>query len=149
MTKCELAVEARAMALHGEAGFNCAESVLLAILETQGIAPCSLMPNLATCFGGGVGKTKEEMCGALSGGLIALGCVAGGRRPGLGWDFAADAGAELRERFRELRGATRCFDLLAGMAGPGAENPKPPHPLCKSLIGETARLTRDLIEELT
>jgi C_GCAxxG_C_C family probable redox protein len=55
-----------------DSGFNCAESVLLASVGKQ-----QNVPRVATGFGGGMGR-MGEVCGALTGALMALG-VKGGR----------------------------------------------------------------------
>lgn len=55
-------------------GFNCAESVLLALSEDLGVASeceCECIPKVATGFGGGM-KTGS-VCGAVSGAVIAFG----------------------------------------------------------------------------
>lgn len=62
------------------AGYNCAESVLLAAAETfdLGLRPADV--RLATGLGGGLGR--GDVCGALSGVVLALGAVAGRTDPG-------------------------------------------------------------------
>lgn len=52
-------------------GFNCAESVLLALCREMGIES-SLIPRIATGFGGGIGHTGD-ICGAVTGAVMALG----------------------------------------------------------------------------
>ncbi len=56
-------------------GFNCAESTLLALSDSLDIE-CKYIPKIATGFGGGVGR-HGEICGALSGSIMALGIVLG------------------------------------------------------------------------
>ena len=80
-------VEQRAQALF-ESGLNCAEAVLTAVLAGQGVTDCAEATRLGTAFGAGVGRSKEELCGALSGGLIALGFSrdpTGEARSGTAW----------------------------------------------------------------
>src|SRR5512145_3057575 len=96
----------RALALH-QGGLHCAEAVFLAVLESADAHGDPLVPRAASCFGAGVGRTKEELCGALAGGLLAAGCLLGRDRIGQPWDRAAEVGAELRERFLERHGHTR------------------------------------------
>ena len=52
-------------------GFNCAESVLLSVAEYFNIH-CSEIPKMATPFGGGIAR-RGSLCGAVTGGLMALG----------------------------------------------------------------------------
>ncbi len=91
-------------------GLHCAEAVVMSILEAAG-EPYSEAIAHATAFGGGVGKTYEETCGALSGALIVIGHYHGRRFPGENWDNPARLGAELRERFVSDFGSTHCATL--------------------------------------
>jgi len=52
-------------------GFNCAESVLISLADEMGIE-CSCIPKIATGFGGGFGR-HGEICGAITGAVMALG----------------------------------------------------------------------------
>ena len=66
---------------------------------------------IASAFSGGVGRTNQEMCGGLSGGLLIIGSLYGRT------DLNADdkqveaIGKEFRERFLREFGATRCADV--------------------------------------
>jgi C_GCAxxG_C_C family probable redox protein len=133
-------IEQRAFALH-QGGLHCAESVLTAILEEFQETPPDGVTRMATCFGGGVGKTHQEICGALTGGLIALGCLCGRDTPGQDWSTSANLAAQLRERFLALYGATRCSDILNSLGE--QENMLK----CKQLSGKTAGLLYALLKE--
>lgn len=91
-------------------GFHCAEAVAWAILKGRGQDP-SLAAAHATPFGGGFGKGFDEACGALSGGLIAIGHIYGRRQPAGDWDLPASLAAELRRRFVETWETTHCATL--------------------------------------
>ena len=58
-------------------GFNCAESVCRAILEQSDYDLDPAWARAATAFGGGMGRSFQETCGALTGGLVALGFMFG------------------------------------------------------------------------
>jgi len=131
----------RALQLHQD-GLHCAEAVFQAVMETSGASSDPLIPRSASCFGAGVGRTKEELCGALAGGLLAAGCLLGRDRIGQPWDAAAEAGAELRERFLGFYGATRCRDILEAMG------PQENSHLCKRLSQSTASLVCETLNEL-
>ena len=95
-----------------ENGFLCSEAVLMAISESLGIEN-ELIPKIATGFGAGVARSGE-LCGALSGGIIALGMVFGRSKndggltgPGVYW-FSG----ELVSRFRDKHGEVQCPKLL-------------------------------------
>jgi len=132
-------VEREARELHC-GGLHCAESVLAAVLKEAG-AECGAAPRIATAFGGGVGRSHEEMCGALAGGLMALGCLHGRSKPGANWDGIAELAAEFRLRFRELYGSTRCSEILHAL-GPQTDMDQ-----CKRLSGVTAGLLATVLEE--
>jgi C_GCAxxG_C_C family probable redox protein len=131
----------RASELH-QNGFHCAEAVLVAVLEMAEVPKNPLVPRVATCFGGGVGRTREEICGALTGGLMAMGGLLGRDQPGQNWDGAAKAASGLNEQFRELYGSTRCADILNAMG------PQENGHLCKKLSGTTATLTCQILNAL-
>ena len=65
----EIAVE------HFGSGFNCAESALLGLTEALGIES-ECVPRIATPFGGGMGR-YGEVCGAITGAMMALGLKSG------------------------------------------------------------------------
>ena len=54
--------------------FNCAQSVLLAFGDKTGLDEKTARA-IAGGMGGGVGGCKEEICGALSGAVLALGML--------------------------------------------------------------------------
>lgn len=64
---------------HFAAGHNCAEAVLLAVAGALG-EKSPLIPRLATGFGAGMGRCGE-VCGALSGAVMALGLRFGRDNP--------------------------------------------------------------------
>ena len=61
---------AAAYAYHKQ-GYNCAQSVAGAFADLTGTAPEQLMAAMGG-FGGGVGGSHEELCGAVSGGVLVL-----------------------------------------------------------------------------
>ena len=61
-------------------GINCAESVLKAILDTGVTDLPPEVISLATGFGGGIGLSGNN-CGALAGGVMAIGSVHGRKNP--------------------------------------------------------------------
>lgn len=58
-----------------DSGFNCAESVLLALSEEFN-QKSPIIPRIATGFGAGVGRSGN-ICGALSGAVMATGLLIG------------------------------------------------------------------------
>jgi C_GCAxxG_C_C family probable redox protein len=91
-------------------GYHCAEAIVDAVLSASKRNAREVVAQ-ATAFGGGMGKTQAEACGALSGGLIVIGYLHGRRNPGQDWDLPAELGAKLRTRFLESHGTTLCSAL--------------------------------------
>lgn len=61
--------------------YNCAQSVLLAMFEHWN-GKNDLIPKIATAFGGGMGRCGS-VCGALTGGMMALGIRFGTNEPSM------------------------------------------------------------------
>jgi C_GCAxxG_C_C family probable redox protein len=109
-------------------------------MEVYGNATSNDIPKVATAFGGGVGRTKQDICGALIGGFIALGYLFGRSEPGADWTDAAESAAELRRQFVQAHGTTNCGALLTTF-GPQEDMMR-----CKQLSGEVAGMLADIIE---
>jgi len=62
-------------------GYNCAQSVLSTMFEYWN-GKNELIPKIATAFGGGIGRCGS-VCGALTGGVMALGIKYGTNEPSL------------------------------------------------------------------
>jgi C_GCAxxG_C_C family probable redox protein len=93
------------------AGWNCAESVFVAIHEQvgEGEAPVQLL----TALGGGMGCKRT--CGALSGAVVSLGLAYGRTSPDEGAKKVASAKArELCKGFREKHHSIDCWELTSG-----------------------------------
>ena len=113
-------------------GLNCAEAVFRAIVEIENETQAEEMMKIATAFGGGVGGTHEELCGALAGGVMAVGHLVGRTEPGADTQAAKDITSELHQCFIDKYGTTKCQELL-DVLGPQENNMK-----CKQLTGELA-----------
>jgi len=124
-----------------ESGLNCAESVLRSVVEHVEESQSGALYRLATPFGGGVGGSHEELCGAMSGGVMAVGYFTG--RDHAEEDAAPSKAiaAVLRERFQDQYGCTQCGAILDKM-GPQASSEK-----CAALVAITADLVMSLLEE--
>lgn len=88
-------------------GYHCAEAVVAACLEAAGENAANSIAH-ATAFGGGVGKTFTEICGAISGSLIVIGHIHGRRAQHESWDFPADLGAAIHAAFLSKHGNCNC-----------------------------------------
>jgi C_GCAxxG_C_C family probable redox protein len=96
-----------------ENGYNCAQSVLLALYEH--IAPdgkSKLIPKTAAGFGGGIGRCGS-VCGALTGSVMAVGIKYAPNEPGMEKRAKTYANAKaLFQQFEKQHGTTLCRDLI-------------------------------------
>lgn len=118
MDRCALAYQYR------KEGYNCAQSVAAAFADQVGIAPTQMMA-MASGFGGGVGGSRSELCGAVSGGVLVLSLLYphtdGTDKAGKMALYAKVK--EFRHRFEEIFGLTRCGELLRARPGVTEKNP--------------------------
>ena len=103
-------------------GFNCAQAVLAAFADQIGV-PLETALAAASGIGGGIGGSHQEVCGAISGSVMALGYLypyTDSGNPSAKQRVYALA-KEFRRRFEEAFGKTRCGELLAARpeAAPG------------------------------
>jgi C_GCAxxG_C_C family probable redox protein len=122
-------------------GYNCAESMLRTAVAHMGIAAEGVMLRMATCFGGGVGRSHEELCGALSGGIMALGLAYGRDAVEASPHAGLDLAAAFRNRFRQRFGASCCREVLDRLG------PQENRAACKRLVADAAGLLHTLLDE--
>jgi C_GCAxxG_C_C family probable redox protein len=91
-------------------GFFCAESVLLAIAESQGIES-DLIPRIATGFCSGISRTGG-MCGAVSGAIMGINLVTGRNSPAESLEANYALIQKLISRFESQYGSINCLQLL-------------------------------------
>ena len=134
-------------------GYNCAQAVFCAFEDETGI-PRDEGARLSCSFGGGMGRLRE-VCGAVSGALMVLGCC-------IGYDDPTDPQAkkehyavvqEFARRFREKHGSIVCRELLRGVAVTPGNEPEARTPEfykkrpCPTLIRDAADLAADMLRE--
>jgi len=95
-------------------GYNCAQSVIYPFCEETGISD-DLALKLSCGFGGGMGR-NQEICGAVTGGILVLGLRHG---RGVNDEQAATTltyqkTQEFMSRFTERNGSLICRKLLDG-----------------------------------
>lgn len=120
-------------------GFHCAEAVALAVLEGLDVDPDQAVAH-ATPFGGGMGRTFCETCGALTGGLIAIGHLHGRTEQGESWDTPAAMGQALRDSFVKSYGETGCGILRDRFGEEQSEQ-------CARLVEVVARATERILSD--
>ena len=124
-------IREKAEKLH-KSGFNCAQSVLGACGEYTGLDENTALA-VSAGFGGGV--RSGEICGAISGAVMAIG-MAQQKDPADAESKAKTAAQtkELVKAFREKYGCVRCFELKqAGVS-------------CGELIDYASQLAEDAIK---
>ncbi|NIA22334.1 MAG: hypothetical protein GWP05_10315 [Anaerolineaceae bacterium] len=94
-------------------GYNCCEAVSVAVVKALG-CECRCLPGLATGMGGGVGHTGH-ICGAVSGGAMALGLGVsrmGLKSHGAEKEMAVELVSELVDAFGREFNYVACGDLI-------------------------------------
>ncbi|UCD96070.1 MAG: C_GCAxxG_C_C family protein [Candidatus Bathyarchaeota archaeon] len=146
VTKTELMHSA---SLFAGQGYLCSEAVLLAVKAWWGVQD-ELIPRIATGFGAGVGR-QGSICGALSGGIMALGIQYGRDKPtttNTPYWFAQ----ELIRRFSARFGTVTCRELtgcdLATEAGQlKYEEEQIWTTKCHQYVEEVAGFVYDIVSE--
>ncbi|MFX1536162.1 MAG: C-GCAxxG-C-C family protein [Promethearchaeota archaeon] len=132
-----------------DSGLYCAESVLMALAEREGIIS-ELIPKIATGFCSGVARTGG-MCGALSGAIMAVNLVYGRTSGKESVERNYTAIKLLIKRFEEQFGSINCSELLGCDIGTKEgqkfyqENDL--RSKCRELTGGAARLGAVIIDE--
>lgn len=106
-------------------GHNCTQAVLQA---TTGRKDRDIM-KMAKAFGGGI-SDRKCLCGAVTGGLMALALKGKSNKSG-----------ELIDRFRKDQGATCCVALSRGLKWKSKEHRNN----CRRITEETARTVSDML----
>lgn len=91
-------------------GYNCAESVLLAITEDVLEMKHDLIPRIATGFGGGISR-QGYVCGAVSGAIMGFGLKYGRSSPEELRAKTYNRVVEFFRQFREKHGSIVCKEL--------------------------------------
>jgi len=140
------AIGKRAEGLFGT-GLYCAESVLLSLAEQAGI-DSPLIPRIATGFCGGVSRTKG-LCGAVSGGVMALGMLLGRNSPEVPADKVYAKVQEFLRTFESRFGSLNCFDLTGVDLGTDGGRKqflqRGIRSKCQELTGSAARMAAEIL----
>jgi C_GCAxxG_C_C family probable redox protein len=107
---------------------------------------CSSEPDpgitrFATGFGGGIGASHCEACGALTGGIIALGWLYGRKDPCDDKQKVYSLSAEFRTLFLKKFGSTNCEKIL-DILGDQENNLK-----CKKLTADAAGILYEILQK--
>ena len=103
-------------------GLNCSERVFLtmhSILKTD--IPSEAVA-LLSGFGGGVAGTRDGMCGAVSGGVAAIGLIYGRRKPPKGdRERMYEVSKDFVCRFKTKFGTIFCRELIGDLLRDGTD----------------------------
>ena len=128
-------------------GLYCAESVLKVIADEENI-DSPLIPGIATGFCSGMSRTCN-MCGALTGGILALNMVFGRNLSEESVEENYKAVQSLINMFENEFGTTNCQELLGCDLGSekGQEefNENNLHLKCREYTGKVAELAHEII----
>jgi len=131
-----------------DSGFGCAEAVLMAVAEYKNIKS-DLIPRIATGLCGGVSKTNG-MCGAVSGGVLALSMLYGRTKVEDPRDELNAKTQAFIKSFKEKYGDVGCTTLTAcdlstneGLVKFEKFNV---HAKCREFVGESTKKIISLIE---
>jgi C_GCAxxG_C_C family probable redox protein len=101
------------------AGRLCSEVMVATVLDAMDPGDQALLLKASSGFGGGIAGSTEELCGAFTGGVLALSAVLGRGNPG---EEMRDLGVSLldfKERFAEKFGSLNCGTILDGFGEQG------------------------------
>ena len=134
--------EAKACAfdLYVKDQFVCSEAVLYTIHRILGGPLPVEIVRLASGFAGGIGKSGY-VCGALAGGVMALGLAFGRSEAGASCPKLTPATRELLEWFNQAFGSSCCATLTKKIGAFGLKESN----RCGVMTGETAARTMELI----
>ena len=96
---------------------------------------------MTTGLAGGVGGTYEDVCGALSGGVMVIGAASGRSSPDESYDPALKLAARYRERFSSEIGHTRCGVLREIVKAPDGSVS------CAGLVEQAATILLELFDQ--
>jgi len=132
--------KARAFDLYATDQFVCSEAVLYTINGTLGNPLPAGIVRLASGFAGGIGNSGHA-CGALKGGVMALGLAFGRTEAGASCPKLLPATRELLDWFAQSFGSCCCAELTKKrITFGGNESDR-----CSIMTGETAARTMELI----
>jgi C_GCAxxG_C_C family probable redox protein len=124
---------------HFNTGFCCSEALSKTIIDHFAEKPENYPVNIASAFCGGIGRTHQDICGAFTGGVIAVGYLYGRTEKGKDLSTACAVISEFRRQFIDAFGSTNCAAIL-GKLGEQEKYIK-----CKQLTGKAAGMLSDIL----
>ncbi len=97
---------------------------------------------MTTGFGAGVGRSREEICGILSGSIMLIGLKYGRTNSTEDDKGCMHRVAAFRDEFKEIYGTTQCSELL--QLDLGSEEDEYP---CYFILEQTANRLLELLDD--
>lgn len=132
-------------------GYNCAQAVFLAFEDRIDIDRETAL-KLSSSFGGGMARMRE-VCGAVSGMFMVLGCLYGYDDPKAGEEKKAHYAflREAAQKFKDENGSVICRDILEGATVGGDPEPRTEQYYkkrsCAEYVEQCAAIVEAYIEE--
>lgn len=128
-------------------GYNCAQAVFGAFAEEIGFDKATAL-KIAAPFGGGFGR-QREVCGAISGMLMAFGYIYGYETPETG-DIKMQHYEQTRElcnKFKDINGSIICREILKTSEVGGAPSPRTQEYYNERPCDRCVRVASEILEE--
>ncbi len=124
-------------------GYNCAETVLMLVGGKYYLNDINFnYANLVTGFGGGIGRSRLETCGALTGSVVALSMLIGRDDPSVDVDPIHEKVSAFRDIFLAKFKKSVCGELREGLEGEEAKM------MCHELTAGTVAALFDYLDSL-
>ncbi|MBN1679688.1 MAG: C_GCAxxG_C_C family protein [Anaerolineae bacterium] len=140
MTKQDAQHAARHAGQLMSGGYHCSEAIVQAVGKyTMGDVD-EVLCRASSGFSGGVGNTHQQLCGALSGGVLLIGALHGRLHKDTDDSLCIRLAARYRDVFEETFGSACCCELKDIIERTG----KPPS--CDDLVEQAAQVLIDVLE---
>jgi C_GCAxxG_C_C family probable redox protein len=97
--------------------WHCSEAIFIAVGEHELGDLSEQMIKMSTPFAGGIGGQHLDLCGALTGGIMAIGAARGRADSRIDDQACQTLAADYRNAFLEKFGSLICADLKQGACG--------------------------------
>jgi len=111
------------------------------IVDNYSEKPDGFPVNVASAFCGGVGRTHQDICGAFTGAIIAIGYLYGRTEQGMDLTETSSIASEFRRQFLETFSSNNCA-VLRDRLGEQEGNIK-----CKQLTARATGILADIMDQ--
>lgn len=133
-------LEKKAFDYHNN-GFCCSEALSKTIIDHYSKKPDGYPVKVASAFCGGVGRTEQDVCGAFTGAVIAVGYLCGRTEQGKDLSLASQIIAAFRRQFLEAFGSNNCAAILEKLGEQENKNK------CKRLTARATGMLSDILSQ--